>query len=67
MMRIAHVFWGLSYGGIETMLVNIANAQVKLGADVHIVVINDLMEKSLVDNLDTRIHYHCLDIKAFCS
>lgn len=60
-MRVAHVFWGLSYGGIETMLVNIANAQVKLGADVHIVIINKLMEESLVDNLDKRIHYHCLE------
>lgn len=60
-MTVAHVFWSLGYGGIETMLVNIANAQVDMGAEVHIVIINHLMEKSLVDNLDERIHYHCLE------
>lgn len=60
-MTVAHVFWSLGYGGIETMLVNIANAQVDMGAEVHIVIINHLMEKSLVDNLDKRIHYHCLE------
>ena len=60
-MRVAHIFWSLGYGGIETMLVNIANAQVDMGAEVHIVIINHLMEKSLVDNLDERIHYHCLE------
>lgn len=42
------------------MLVNIANAQVKLGAEVHIIVINELMEKSLVDNLDKRVCFHSL-------
>ena len=41
-MRIVHIFWSLSYGGIETMLVNIANAQAADGAEVHVVVINDV-------------------------
>lgn len=59
-MTVAHIFWSLGYGGIETMLVNIANAQVKFGAEVHVIVINELMEKSLVDNLDKRVHFHCL-------
>ena len=31
-MNVVHIFWGLGFGGIETMLVNIANAQVKSGA-----------------------------------
>lgn len=43
-IKIVHVFWALGFGGIETMLVNIANAQVKLGADVHIILINELYE-----------------------
>ena len=30
-IRVAHVFWGLGFGGIETMLVNIANAQAEYG------------------------------------
>ena len=28
-MRIAHVVWGMETGGVETMLVNIINEQVK--------------------------------------
>ena len=26
-MKVVHINWSLTYGGIETMLVNIANAQ----------------------------------------
>ena len=36
-MKIVHVFWSLHFGGIETMLINIANAQAKQNVDVHIV------------------------------
>lgn len=28
-MKIAHVVWGMETGGVETMLVNIINEQVK--------------------------------------
>ena len=45
-MNVVHIFWGLGFGGIETMLVNIANAQVKSGAKVSIIIINDLCEES---------------------
>lgn len=41
-MKICHVTWTLCYGGIETMLVNIANEQARLGHEVHIIVVNDL-------------------------
>ena len=59
-MKIVHVWWQLGYGGIETMLVNIANEQLKLGADVYIVVINDNNEEKLVASLDKRVHFICL-------
>ena len=39
-MRIAHVVWGMKTGGVETMLVNIINEQVKTEV-VHLFVIND--------------------------
>lgn len=58
-MKVAHIFWGLSYGGIETMLVNIANAQVKEGADVYIIILNEMLEVSLVGALDPRVHLYC--------
>lgn len=47
-MKIVHIFYGLTFGGIETMLVNIANAQVAAGAEVSVIVINDLYDDSLV-------------------
>lgn len=62
-IRVAHVFWGLGFGGIETMLVNIANAQAEYGADVHIVLINELYEKSLLDKLESSVHVHLLNRK----
>lgn len=62
-LRVAHVFWGLGYGGIETMLVNIANAQAQYGADVHIVLINKLYEQALLDRLDIRVKVHSLNRK----
>lgn len=55
-MKVTHIFWSLGFGGIETMLVNIANEQAKAGAEVSIVIINDWLEKSLVDGLSPRIN-----------
>lgn len=54
-MKIAHMFWGLSFGGIETMLVNIANAQQRVGADVSIIIINDMCEPTLLQSFDCNI------------
>lgn len=62
-MKIAHVIWGLTYGGIETMLVNIANEQVKMGAEVHVIVINDLIDKTLSKNFNVHIQLHCIGRK----
>lgn len=54
-MKVTHVFWSLTFGGIETMLVNIVNAQVSMGAEVYVIIINDLLEKSLVNAIDDRV------------
>lgn len=39
------------FGGIETMLVNIANAQAQLGFNVYIIIINDNFDKTLISAL----------------
>lgn len=57
-MTIAHVLYGLSMGGIETMLVNITHFQVKMGHDIHIVVINDIFDESLVQRIDPAVKLH---------
>ena len=54
-MKVVHLYWWLKYGGIETMLVNIANEQEKQGCDVSIILINDAVEKELVDKLSSNI------------
>lgn len=53
-MKIAHITYTLTFGGIETMLVNIANYQVSK-AEVYIIIINDAIEQTLVDNIDPKI------------
>lgn len=61
-MKIVHIVYSLGLGGIETMLINIANEQVR-GNDIYIIVINNLYEKSLVASLDKNVHFHCLKRK----
>lgn len=55
-MKIAHVFWSLSFGGIETLLVNISNWQAMNGHEVSIFIINDNIETTLLETLDNRIN-----------
>lgn len=62
-MKIVHITYGFSLGGIETMLTNIANEQVKHDNDLYIVVINDLVDDYLAKLLDKRIHLICIKRK----
>lgn len=62
-MRITHVFWSLGFGGIETMLVNIANAQAEAEAQVSVVIINDSCEESLMKSLRSDVKLYVLGRK----
>ena len=53
-MKIIHVLWALENGGVETMLVNIVNEQVLCGNKVFIIIINDLVNKDLLRNINTK-------------
>lgn len=58
-MKIAHLLWGLSTGGIENMLVDIVNEQVE-GNDISLIVVNDMVDPNIVKKLDCRIKiYFC--------
>lgn len=59
-MIISHVTYGFGMGGIETMLVNIANYQSLEGNEVHIVVLNDIVEPTLVSSLEPSVRIHLL-------
>lgn len=54
-MKICHVIWGLTYGGIETMVVNIANEQSRLGHQVSILVLNDIVCQDLVKRISDEV------------
>ena len=58
-MRIVHLVWGLSVGGIQTMLVDIANEQIK-GHQVAIFVVNDIVDDVLISKLNKRIKLICI-------
>ncbi|MBQ4392642.1 MAG: glycosyltransferase [Prevotella sp.] len=51
-MRIAHVVWGMKTGGVETMLVNIINEQVKT-EEVRLFIINDFVDEFIVDKISS--------------
>lgn len=53
-MKITHLIFGLGLGGIETMLVNIANEQTKK-EQVSIVIINDSYDNDLINKISSQI------------
>lgn len=53
----------MAYGGIETMLINIVNEQIKENHEIHILTINDIVDIKLVKRLDPRVKFHCLKRK----
>ncbi len=59
-MRVVHLFWGLEVGGTETMLADIVNEQV-LNAEVHIVVISNRYDRSVLSSLDARVGVTCIN------
>lgn len=61
-MNIVHIVWGLSIGGVESMLVDIANYQVKSHA-VSIIVIKDNIDPSLLSKLDSKIKLYPCKLK----
>ncbi len=57
MISIVHIFWAFTYGGIETMLVNIVNAQSQAGAKVSVIIINDMVAPELRSKINKEINF----------
>lgn len=57
-MKICHILWGLTYGGIETMVINIANCQAAMGHDVHLVIVNDMVDAPLLAHIADGVTFH---------
>lgn len=62
-MRIVHLNWSLGTGGTETMMVDIANEQARLGHDVSIVCLNDLIFKPICEKVSSGVKFYCLNRK----
>lgn len=54
--KIIHIYWQLTFGGIETMLVNIANAQADAGVDVTVIIVTDLYNEPLLDAFSADVN-----------
>lgn len=52
-MKIAHVVWGMETGGVETMLVNIINEQVRT-EKVALFIINDFVEETIINKISSK-------------
>ena len=57
-MNIVHITWGFNPGGIETMLIDIANEQIK-SEDVTIIVVNDMVNQTMVECLNSKVKIYC--------
>lgn len=53
-MKILHIVSSMTFGGIETMLVNIANMQSRY-ADVYVLIINNLYDQELVNMFCAKV------------
>jgi len=53
-MKIVHFVAQMDVGGIETMIVDIANVQVRLH-DVSIVILNNIIDDTVISKLNTKI------------
>lgn len=56
-MRVVHVIWSMGVGGAESMLVDILNEQSK-SEDVHLLIVNDLVADSLMQNINSKVAIH---------
>ena len=61
-MKIVHLIYSFNTGGAETMLVDIANEQVKQ-AEVSIVIINKVYNMALVEKIDKRVNVYFINRK----
>lgn len=58
-MKIVHLTWSLDYGGVETMLVDIANAQSET-AKVAVIIVNDRIEPTILSRFSPSVSLKCL-------
>ena len=61
-MKILHIVWGLKNGGIENMLADIINVQLRT-EQVTLLVINDMLNKSILNRINNKCQFIFLNRK----
>jgi len=59
-MRILHVVWGMTRGGLESMLLDISRRQ-SISHRTHIIVVNAFYDEAILDSIGPAVTYHCVD------
>lgn len=55
-MKILHIVWGMENGGIENMLADIINVQIKT-EEVILLVVNDMLDDAILSRIDSRCKF----------
>ena len=61
-MKITHLIWALTYGGAETMLIDIINEQSKT-EEIDLILVNTFEHIELIDTIDRRVNVHLINRK----
>lgn len=59
-MKIMYLLFSFTVGGTECLVTNICNQMSFNNQDVHLYIINDLIDENLLNSLDERIHIKLL-------
>lgn len=54
-MKIMYLLYSFTTGGTERLVTDICNEMVRKGHEIHLYVVNDLYDQSMLDGLDKRV------------
>jgi len=61
-MKIAHMIWSLGFGGIEAMIIDLVNEQVK-EHEVHLIIINKKINPNEFKRINNKVNTHMVGRK----
>jgi glycosyltransferase involved in cell wall biosynthesis len=61
-MKITHLIWALTYGGAETMLIDIINEESKT-EEINLILVNKFEHIELIETINKRVTVHLINRK----
>ncbi|WP_302790629.1 glycosyltransferase family 4 protein [Anaerobutyricum hallii] len=55
-MRILNLLFSFTVGGTERLVTDVCNSLVKQDNDVHLFIVNDLVDDAMINRLDSNVH-----------